>query len=592
MQNISSNQKEHLYEGGDVGVTITGETLDGDLVTITEDDIIEGTLTIERNWSHGSTIEIGCADTSELVFELDNSDGRWNAIRLEGTRLTVVLDIAGEPLQAGIFTVDEPPRKLTTMQIRALDDMARFNRPYVPGIAYPATLRQILMDCCSQCGVALHTTEFVNDDYVVSQQPEGDDITFHHVVAWVAELAGCNAWIDHLARLRLSWYGENQPETPAMEFTRASTAYHPETGEEIPANTPVYVEFAGGRKGSLMVEGVENLLTENQSSFETSSQWTTSTNFLHVQSEDWSFHGNYSSKATKNSNAVGQMGQATSIGSIGVGTLITGLEYVYVPPESPYIGARVDLRFRWVGGASAAASSTADRYTLSEGVNILTVTKEIDQSDRTTIRLDLVEVDAQSTGSFLYIDALIISQNDYFLPWHPGGSTRANPVKRITLPEALPQEFGVGVWFKPLHTTIPVIRSWLRIRREPHTSANRIYIITNADVNSVFCAFVKDGTSYISVLNGAVEAGKITGIYYHQEPGKYTFYVRKHNGEIVSGSRDVTALTGLTTILVGCSVPATQYAANAVFADFVLHDRPEDIDPEGYLSRVPGGGST
>jgi len=139
MQAISNNQKNHLYEGGDVEVTISGETLDGALVTITEDDIIEGTFSIERSWVSGSTVEIGCADTSELVFELDNSDGRWNAIRLEGTRLTVVLDIAGEPLQAGIFTVDEPPRKLTTMQIRALDDMARFNRPYVPGIAYPAT---------------------------------------------------------------------------------------------------------------------------------------------------------------------------------------------------------------------------------------------------------------------------------------------------------------------------------------------------------------------------------------------------------------------------------------------------------------------
>ena len=210
MQNLSSNQKQHLYEGGHVGVTITGETLDGDPIVLTEDDIIEGSFSIERNWVSGSTIEIGCAETSELVFELDNFDGQWSNLRWEGARLTVVWDIDGEPLQAGVFTVDEPPRKLTTMQIRALDDMARFNRPYAPGIPYPATLKQILMDCCSQCGVTLYTLEFDNGDYVVAQRPEGDDITFHHVVAWVAELAGCNAWIDHLARLRLDWYGESQ----------------------------------------------------------------------------------------------------------------------------------------------------------------------------------------------------------------------------------------------------------------------------------------------------------------------------------------------------------------------------------------------
>ena len=240
MQNLSSNQKQHLYEGGHVGVTVTGETLDGDPIALTEDDIIEGSFSIDRNWTSGGTVEIGCADTSELTFELDNFEGQWSDLRWEGARLRVVLDIDGEPLQAGIFTVDEPPRKLTTMQIRALDDMARFNRPYEPGIVYPASLKQILLDCCQQCGVTLYTLEFDNGDYVVAQQPEGDDITFHHVVAWVAELAGCNAWIDHLARLQLSWYGENQPETPAMEFTRASTAYHPETGEEIPEDTPVF----------------------------------------------------------------------------------------------------------------------------------------------------------------------------------------------------------------------------------------------------------------------------------------------------------------------------------------------------------------
>ena len=217
MQNISSNQKEHLYEGGNVGVTITGETLDGTLITVTEDDIIEGSFSIDRNWVSGSTIEIGCADTSELVFELDNTDGQWSNLRWEGTRLTVVFDIAEEPLQAGIFIVDEPPRKLTTMQIRALDNMARFNRLYDSTCPYPATLLQILQDACSRCNVTLHTQTFSNCSYVVAQRPVGDDITYHHVVAWVAELAGCNAWMDEYGRLRLSWYGENQPADSPTE---------------------------------------------------------------------------------------------------------------------------------------------------------------------------------------------------------------------------------------------------------------------------------------------------------------------------------------------------------------------------------------
>src|SRR5690606_15041739 len=36
-------------------------------------------------------------------------------------------------------------------------------------------------------------------------------------------------------------------------------------------------------------------------------------------------------------------------------------------------------------------------------------------------------------------------------PWHPGGSTRAAPLKQITLPQALPATFCIGIAAKMLH---------------------------------------------------------------------------------------------------------------------------------------------
>lgn len=222
MQLISSAQKDYLSSAGYVKISITGESMDAMPVqiAINEDGIMQGTVSIERNWALGNNIQIGCADTAELIFTLDNSQGQWSNIKMEGARLTVVLDIGGEPLQAGIYTVDEPPRNLTTMQIKALDDMARFNRPYDTDLAYPATLEQILADACVKCNVTQYTYIFDNGDYTVTEKPEGDDVTYHHIVAWVAELAGCNAWIDQLGRLQLSWYGDLQPGdvTGALEI--------------------------------------------------------------------------------------------------------------------------------------------------------------------------------------------------------------------------------------------------------------------------------------------------------------------------------------------------------------------------------------
>lgn len=208
MQALSSNQKEHLYEGGRIGVTIsTGIPASP---VISGDDIIGDSFSIERNWTNGSNIQIGCSDSSELIFSIDNHDGRWNDVQWEGARLTVVLDIGGEPLQAGIFTVDSPPRRLNTIQIKALDDMARFNRSYDSDLVYPASLLAILQDACSKCNVTLSTVSFLNQGYIVNEHPVEEGITYHHIIAWVAELAGANAWINHLGRLQLSWYGDNQ----------------------------------------------------------------------------------------------------------------------------------------------------------------------------------------------------------------------------------------------------------------------------------------------------------------------------------------------------------------------------------------------
>lgn len=210
MQNITSNQKEYLWEGKTLGITITVDPVEGQGFNITGDDIVADSVSIERNWAQGDVIEIGCADTSELVFDLDNEQGQWNHVRWEGARLTVVLDVNGELLQAGIFTVDERPGKLTTMQIRALDDMARFNKAYDTDLLFPATLQQVLVDACAKCNVTLYTQTFDNGDYTVGEKPVGDGVTYHQVIAWVAQLAGCNAWIDQLSRLQLSWYGDNQ----------------------------------------------------------------------------------------------------------------------------------------------------------------------------------------------------------------------------------------------------------------------------------------------------------------------------------------------------------------------------------------------
>lgn len=209
MQTLTSTQLSYLQNRGVLSATVNVDPVEGAPFAIDAKNIRE--LSIDRRAVTGQQIEIGNAYASELVLELENDEGIYSSVTWEGARVTVVLDIGGEPLQAGIFTVDEQPRKFSIMTINALDDMARFNRPYVTDLVFPATLEQILADACSKCNVTQHTLTFDNGDYVVSEKPSGD-YTFHQIVNFVAEIAGCNAWIDHLSRLNMTWYGGTPAE--------------------------------------------------------------------------------------------------------------------------------------------------------------------------------------------------------------------------------------------------------------------------------------------------------------------------------------------------------------------------------------------
>ena len=211
MQTVSQTAKAILELGSRLGVSISCSNG----LTITENDMIQGSFSIDRNSVSGDVIEIGNAETTELLFTLNNHDGRFDSYSFAGETLTVDIMIGTEPLRAGVFTIDNSPQKLHSMKISALDNMAKFNKKYVPGTA--STLGQLLVYCCNQCGVTLNTTTFTNSAQACNQPTS--ETTYHQVVAWIAELAGKNAYIGHNGELYLGWYGSTkQPITSNHRF--------------------------------------------------------------------------------------------------------------------------------------------------------------------------------------------------------------------------------------------------------------------------------------------------------------------------------------------------------------------------------------
>ena len=208
-------------------VSITVSALDGNF-TITEEDIVQGSFSIDRYCVSGAKLEVGSAIASELKMTLINSDGRFNDKRFEGAELYVTIgikDYSDEEnpfyyVPMGYFTIDEQPRKLSTISISAVDRMVQFDKVYDSSLEYPATLAQILADACQNCNITYDVSTLPDLTYTVSERPEADNLTYRTVLQWLSAIAGVCAYIDWEGHLRLEWYTDTDIEiTTAQRFS-------------------------------------------------------------------------------------------------------------------------------------------------------------------------------------------------------------------------------------------------------------------------------------------------------------------------------------------------------------------------------------
>ena len=217
-----------------VNITVRGKNKTFEL---TEANIIQGGFSIDRYCISGNKIEIGSAVAAELTINLDNRDDKFAAEQFEGAELEVKLGIKKWDahqwenaqlhwIPCGFFTVDEPPRKLSTIRLTALDKMVLFDVEVNPDdLTFPTTVSALLSKCCQICGVKLATDRgsLINSQYVISSYPTEDTITYRQLIQWIAEITATCAYIDWNGELRLEWFTDNITDTTITPSDRYSS---------------------------------------------------------------------------------------------------------------------------------------------------------------------------------------------------------------------------------------------------------------------------------------------------------------------------------------------------------------------------------
>lgn len=188
--------------------------------SVAENEIVQGSLSIDRYSVSNSKIEVGSAVAAELTLKLKNDDGKYDNTVFEGAEVFVKIGIKKWDahrwenavihwIPCGYFTIDEPPRALSTITISALDRMILFDKTVdISKLSFPMTVADLLNKICTICGVTLATdiTRLSNKDYQITAYPEGQDLTYRTLLQWCAALTGTCAFMNYDGNLELKWY--------------------------------------------------------------------------------------------------------------------------------------------------------------------------------------------------------------------------------------------------------------------------------------------------------------------------------------------------------------------------------------------------
>jgi len=147
----------------------------------------------------GSSFPLGVALSRTIELNLDNYDGRFDAIDFYGAEITLFTgmtldDGSVEKIKEGIFSVVEPTTPGSTITLVAADYMAKTSDSYVANTTFPATVFNIYRDVCIQCNLVAGSAKFTNGDFVVDAISE--NVTCRDMLGYIAMIAGGNAICD------------------------------------------------------------------------------------------------------------------------------------------------------------------------------------------------------------------------------------------------------------------------------------------------------------------------------------------------------------------------------------------------------------
>ena len=268
---------------------IKDSATNGQVISLTEADVMAGGFNIDRYTSTGNKLEVGTAIAAEMTLKLNNHDGRFDLVHFEGVELKVELGVTDEEdsppyyIDCGLFTCEEQPRTSNVITIHALDRMTIFDKyePTIVGwddqsgnditdaggndlvfaaeLVFPCTVVNLIEQVCEFCGATLVQrpwTQMPNANLTLNGMPQiSQKVSYRDIIRWCAGIMASCAYINYQGELDFIWYGgpdsgqTQYVSTPDMRYssdlaendvTITGVAYTNSQGATLVSGTPDY----------------------------------------------------------------------------------------------------------------------------------------------------------------------------------------------------------------------------------------------------------------------------------------------------------------------------------------------------------------
>lgn len=215
MLSISSEYELSLNENSNQLIKAKITFADNTVRQLTGDDIVA--CDFDQQVSSDSSFDIGTAIIGQMTITLNNHDGRFDACDFTKAQFIVwvgkQLSKGTEWIQRGVYTANQPDSYNGTIAISALDNMAKFEKPFRTFLASVgalqganASVRTLLTDMCRHCGVTWADGGDKAFDTKFEYGYVDSNATCRQALAYACQALCVNASITNDGRLRTVWY--------------------------------------------------------------------------------------------------------------------------------------------------------------------------------------------------------------------------------------------------------------------------------------------------------------------------------------------------------------------------------------------------